>query len=106
MAHAITKGLQYRALLQAPSRKITPQAFAQNVAHQLTGRGTGVGAALAATLAECVCIIGRAEVGEATNNTLTGVSIGHIDLGTLSDVESFDRAFTLPLKQLREAHSL
>jgi hypothetical protein len=86
---------------QAASRNITPQALAENTANQLTANVPGFGAALAATLAERVQIIGTASSGTAeAGASLTGVAIGHIDLGTLGDEMSFDRAFTLPLKKL------
>jgi hypothetical protein len=86
---------------QSASRNITPQAFAENVANQLTRSVPGFADALAATLAERVQIhpvvsIGTVEAGAS----VTGVVIGNINLGTLGDELSFDRAFTQPLKKL------
>jgi WD40 repeat protein len=86
---------------QAASRNITPQAFAESIANQLTGTVTGFGDALAATLADRVSVVGTAQAGTAAaGSSLTGVAIGRIDLGTLGDELSFDRAFTQPLKKL------
>jgi hypothetical protein len=86
---------------QASSRNLSPQAFAENIANQLTGAVKGFGAALAATLAERVQINAPIEIGTvATGATVTGVSIRRIDLGALGDELSFDRAFTQPLKKL------
>lgn len=98
----IRKAVKGVHFCQADSRNITPQAFAQNIANQLTVSINGFGAALASTLAERVSIVGKVEAGEATNSTLTGVSIGGIDLGTLGDEQSFDRAFTQPVQKLYE----
>lgn len=67
----------------------------------MTGSVKGFGAALAATLAERVNIVGSAQAGTAAaGSSLTGVAIGRIDLGALGDELSFDRAFTQPLKKL------
>jgi hypothetical protein len=87
---------------QASSRNITPQAFAEGIANQLTGTVTGFGKALRDTLADDrVSIVGTAQAGMATaGSSLTGVAIGRIDLGALGDELSFDRAFTQPLKKL------
>ncbi|MDM0030057.1 hypothetical protein [Variovorax saccharolyticus] len=86
---------------QASSRNLTPQAFAENVANQLTGSVQGFSDAVAATLADRVQISVSQAVGTvATGGTLTGISIGRIDLGALGDESGFDRAFTLPLKML------
>src|SRR5262245_45220776 len=88
---------------QADSRNITPQAFAESVANQLTSTVSGFGEALAATLADRVSIVGTAQAGTAaTGRRLTGVAIGRIDLGALG-IEGFDRAFTQPLKKLYES---
>ena len=88
---------------QAASRNITPQAFAENIANQLTRRVPKFAEALSATLAERVQInvsqpIGTVEAG--ANVTVTGVMIGRIDLGNLGDELSFDRTFTQPIKKL------
>jgi len=86
---------------QAASRNIAPRAFAESIANQLTGAVAGFGDALAATLAERVSIVGTARAGTAApGSNLTGVGIGRIDLGSLGDEFSFDRAFTEPLKKL------
>jgi tetratricopeptide (TPR) repeat protein len=86
---------------QASSRNVTPHAFAEAVANQLTQNVPGFADALADTLADRVSIVGtvRAEaVGEGAR--VTGVSIGRLDLGLLSDELSFDHAFSVPLKRL------
>jgi len=86
---------------QAASRNISPQAFGESIANQLAANLPGFAAALAATLAERVQIVGTVQADSvATGARLTGVSIGHIDLGTLGDEQSFDRAFSEPLKRL------
>src|SRR5262245_33997902 len=46
----LRKAIKAAHFCQAASRNITPQAFAQSIANQLTGTVTGFGAALAATL--------------------------------------------------------
>lgn len=88
---------------QASSRNITPKAFAESIANQLTETVSGFGDALAATLAERVSIVGTAHADTATGSSLTGVAIGQIGLGALGDTLSFDRAFTEPLKKLYES---
>jgi hypothetical protein len=86
---------------QAASRNISPQAFADNMANQLTRNVRGFADALAATLNERVQILGTAHADTAEPGAkLTGNIIGRIDLGTLGDELSFDRAFTEPLKKL------
>jgi hypothetical protein len=86
---------------QANSFNISPQAFAEGIANQLTSTVPGFGDALVATLAERVSIVGTVQAGTAApGSSLTGVSIGRIDLGSLGDEPSFDRAFTQPLKKL------
>jgi hypothetical protein len=88
---------------QAASRNTTPQALAESIANQLTSTVEGFGAALAATLADRVQIVGIAQAGTAAPGAnLTGVAIAQIDLGTLGDELSFDRALTQPLKKLYE----
>jgi hypothetical protein len=83
---------------QASSRNITAQAFAESIANQLTGTVKGFADVLAATLAERVQITAAQTIG--AEPSITRVSIGRIDLGTLGDEVSFDRAFTQPLKKL------
>jgi hypothetical protein len=86
---------------QAASRNITPAAFAESIANQLTASVPPFADALAATLADRVSIIGTAQAGTvAAGSSLTGVAISHIDLGALGDEHGFDRAFTQPLKKL------
>jgi hypothetical protein len=71
---------------QAASRNITPQAFAESIAHQLTSTVPRFADALAATLADRVSIVGIAHAGSAASGTsLTGVAIDRIDLGALGD---------------------
>jgi len=86
---------------QASSRNITPQAFAEATADQLTQSINGFGEVLATTLAERVSIVGTAQAGTAeAGSHQTGVWIGHLDLSSLGDELSFDRAFAQPLKRL------
>src|SRR5262245_45668072 len=86
---------------QASSRNLSPQAFAENIAHQLTGAVKGFDDALAATLAERVQIIATQTVGTVgAGGSASNVSIAGIELGTLDDELSVDRAFTRPLKKL------
>ncbi|HEY0790850.1 MAG TPA: hypothetical protein VGD78_07270 [Chthoniobacterales bacterium] len=88
---------------QASSRNLSPRAFAETVAHQLTETVTAFGDALAATLAERIQVVGTAQASTVgPGASLIGIKIGPIDLGTLGDESSFDRAFTLPLKKLYE----
>lgn len=95
------KAMKAAHFCQAASRNITPQAFADNIANQLTGTVQEFGDALAATLAERVQIVGTAHANTAAPGaSLTGNAIGRIDLGTLGDELSFDRAFTQPLTKL------
>ena len=87
----------------AASRSNSPQAFAESIANQLTANVPGFGAALAATLAERVQINVTQQIGAVqAGATVTGVAIGRLDLGTLGDELSFDRAFTQPVKKLYE----
>ena len=91
---------------QAASRNISPQSFGESIANQLAANVAGFAAALAATLAERVQIVGTAHAGlAATGAQLTGVSIERIDLGTLGDEQSFDRAFSQPLKRIYTGES-
>ncbi|MDD5266651.1 MAG: hypothetical protein PHO08_05930 [Methylococcales bacterium] len=86
---------------QASTRNTSPQAFAENIANQLTSSVTGFADALTATLAERVQITATQAVGTITNGgTATNVAIGRIDLAAMGDELSFDRAFTLPLKKM------
>jgi hypothetical protein len=86
---------------RASSRNVTPHAFAEAVANRLTQNVAGFADALADTLADRVSIIGTANVETAGEGArVTGVSIGRLDIGSLSDELSFDRAFSVPLKRL------
>ncbi len=97
----IRKALKAAHFCQAASRNITPQAFAESIAGQLTGSVKGFADALAATLADRVQISPTVTARTvAAGGNVTGVSIGRIDLGALGDELSFDRAFTQPLKKL------
>lgn len=97
----VRKAVKAAHFCQALSRNISPQAFADSVANQLTATVQGFGDALAATLDEQVQIVGKAHADSAASGAnLTGIAIGRIDLGTLGDELSFDRAFTQPLKKL------
>jgi len=88
----------------AASRSNSPLAFAENIANQLTRNVKGFGEALAATLAERVQILPTQTIGTIQSGaTVTGVYIGRLDLGTLGDELSFDRAFTQPVKKLYES---
>ncbi|MDD5266652.1 MAG: hypothetical protein PHO08_05935 [Methylococcales bacterium] len=86
---------------QTSSRNITPQAFAESIANQLTSSVAGFADALATTLAERVLITATQTVGTIANGgTATNVAIGRIDFAALGDELSFDRAFTQPLMKL------
>src|SRR5262245_11598206 len=86
---------------QADSRNISPLAFAESIANQLAQSVAGFAEAVKATLAARVQISATATAGTvAAGGTVTGLSIGKLDLGTLTDERSFDRAFTEPLKRL------
>jgi hypothetical protein len=89
---------------QASSRNISPQAFAESMASQLSKSVKGFSDALAATVADRVTITANQAIGTvAAGGTLTGISIGRLDLGTLGDELSFDRALTQPLKILYDS---
>ena len=65
---------------EASSRNITPQAFAENVANQLTANVKGFADALAMTLADRVQISATQTTGTiAAGGSATNLSIGHID---------------------------
>jgi hypothetical protein len=66
----VDKAVQF---CQASSRNITPQAFAENIANQLTHTVPGFRDALAATLADRVSIVGTAQAGTTSDSSLTGV---------------------------------
>lgn len=87
----------------AASRNLSPQAFATNIVNQLTRNITGFGDALAAMLTERVQInvTQNADTVES-GSTVTGVSIGRLDLNALGDEQSFDCAISQPLKRLYE----
>jgi len=88
---------------QSNSRNLSPQAFASNLANQLTRNVKGFGNALVATLAERVQINSILNIGTMSDSSATGIFIDRLDLGTLGDELSFDRAFTQPLKKLYES---
>ena len=101
---AAVKGAHF---CQASSRNISPKAFAENIANQFTATLDGFADALAASLADRVQITATQTIGQvAPGGTVTGISIGRIDLGTLGDELSFDRAFTDPLKKLDKTRTL
>jgi tetratricopeptide (TPR) repeat protein len=86
---------------QANSRNLSPQAFAESIANQLTVNVPGFREALAAILAERVQFTITQQVGTAkAGANITGVSIARLDLGALGDEISFDRAFTQPINKL------
>lgn len=88
---------------QAGTRNLSPKVCAENLANQLTNSVPGFAEALAATLADRVHIVGSAEAGTADSGaTVTGVAISHLELSSLGDELSFDRAFSDPLRQLYE----
>ena len=84
----------------AASRNFSPRAASENIANQLTQNIGRFGSALAATLMERVQITVSQQVGAMTGGSLTGVSIGRLDLGSFSDEASFDRCFVQPVKKL------
>jgi WD40 repeat protein len=99
----LRKAVKATHFCQAASRNITPRAFAESVANQLTHNLTGFREALTATLKDRLQITATQTIGSVVAGaTVTGVSIGRIDLGGLGDELSFDQAFTLPLNKLYE----
>lgn len=89
--------------LQANTRNFTPQAFAQAIANQLTERVSGFSDALKEVLADRI-IIQTAQKVETIEpgGSVTGVTIGTLNLADLEDSVSFDRTFVQSLKKLYE----
>jgi hypothetical protein len=83
---------------QATSRNVTPRAFAESVASQLSAHVPGFAKAIADSLADRMQINVTQDIGTvAPGGTAVGVSL---NLGALGDEMSFDRAFVEPLKKL------
>jgi len=86
------------------SGNTAPGSFAQSVAAQLTRAVPGYSEALAATLPERLQISVLQQIGTVnTAAQVTGVSIGHLDFGSIDDEVSFDRFIRAPLKRLYRA---
>jgi hypothetical protein len=83
---------------QAASRNITPRAFAQGIANQLSRSVDGFADALAATN-EHIRITGTAQA-ENVSGVLAGVFISNLHVGDSTDEVSFDRNLVEPLKAL------
>lgn len=83
----------------AASGSTAPKACAENLANQLTHRVTGFAEALAASLPEHVQIVGEVHAREISG-VATGLYIGHLDLGTLTEEASFDQVLRYPLINL------
>lgn len=80
-----------------------PQAFAENMSEQLTRTVDGFGDALRTTLSDRVQIVVDQQADTVQpGGSVTGVYIGRLDLGALSDEVSFDRTLREPLKKLYE----
>ena len=89
----------------AASGNISPKAFADHIARQLTEKIPGFGDALAAGLSDRVQISGTVRVRGSvqTGAVAAGVSIGTLDLADLSEEVSFNRTVREPLERLYEA---
>ena len=85
----------------AASGNITPKAFAQNMADQLTRNIPGFGDALVATLAIAWSVSAVVTAGRiAPGGSATGIIINKLDLGELGEELSFERTFRQPLQAL------
>ena len=88
---------------RAETRNLSPKVCAESLANQLTNTVPGFAEALATTLEDRVHIVGSAQAGAADAGArVTGVAIDHLELSSLGDELSFDRAFSEPLRQLYE----
>ncbi|MDM0030118.1 AAA family ATPase [Variovorax saccharolyticus] len=86
---------------RASSRNITPQAFAESMANQLVQALPGFADALVQSLSDRVQIVGSAHAGVAAHgSTVSGVTIGRLEIGGLGAEAAFDRTFVAPLKAL------
>jgi len=89
---------------QAATGSNAPEAFAENIARQLSGSVPGFADAISAVLSDRIHIVGTAEAGTAASgSTVAGVAIGQINLLMASDELSFDRKLISPLKKLYES---
>jgi hypothetical protein len=86
----------------ASSRNISPLAFAENIANQLTRNVGGFSTALAATLSDRVQFTINQDIGKIDEGGgVTGFIIERLDIGRLGgDEEAFDRGFCQPIKKL------
>ena len=88
----------------AASGNITPKAFAQNMADQLTRSIPGFADALVATLSDRVSVSAVVTAGQiAPGGSATGIIINKLDLGELGEELSFERTFRQPLQALYKA---
>ncbi|MCZ7572053.1 MAG: hypothetical protein M5U01_26175 [Ardenticatenaceae bacterium] len=84
----------------AASGSIAPKALAENLAQQLTRTVAGFGEALTATLSARVSIVVEQRIERVEGGRVTGVHINQLNLGGLSDEESFDRTLRDPLTKV------
>lgn len=85
----------------ATTGSVSPKACAENLARQLSQRVEGFAAAQAASLSGLVNLSVKQRVGEVqAGGAVTGIHIGELNLGYLSEEAGFDRALRNPLIQL------
>jgi hypothetical protein len=80
----------------------SPRAFAENVATQLAAKVDGFAGRVVSSVsdrAKVVNLTANVNVGHAERTNVTGISL-RLDLGSLTDEPSFDRALRDPLKEL------
>jgi energy-coupling factor transporter ATP-binding protein EcfA2 len=88
---------------RADSGNVAPRAFAEAMSDQLTRKITGFGDAMVTTLHDLVRIQVDIHTGQVREGaSVTGVCIERLDLSTLAEEVSFDRAFRDPLRKLYE----
>lgn len=91
---------------QASSRSISPHAMSENMANQLMTSLDGFAAAFASTSGKLqISVTQNIDILNA-GGTVTGVTIGKIDIGMLGDELSFDRALVKPLEYLDKNRAL
>ena len=85
----------------ATTGSVSPKACAENLARQLFQRAAGFAAAHAASLSGQVQLTVEQQVGEVqAGGSVTGIQIGALNLGSLSEEAGFDRALRNPLINL------
>jgi hypothetical protein len=86
---------------RSSSRNITPLAFAESMANQLVQALPGFADALVQSLNDRVKIVGSAHAEVAAHcSTVSGVTIGRLEIGGLDAEAGFERTFVMPLKAL------